>query len=80
MMIKKIQENNLQFISRSIKWFAFLGGYEEKDPYTEQSKGESNLKMCGNYFVYNLDPRTDEYGIFNPIIYQNYIMFLTILN
>lgn len=43
-------------------------GKDEKDPYTEQSEGEYNLKMFGNYFVYNLDPKTDEHG---TLVFKN---------
>ena len=39
-----------------------IGENEEEDSYTEQRNGSYNLKMFGDYFVYNLDPLTNEHG------------------
>lgn len=39
-----------------------IGENEKEDPYTEQKSGDYNLKMYGDYFVYNLDPLTNEHG------------------
>ena len=39
-----------------------IGEDEDEDPYTEQITGEYNLKMFGDYFVYNFDPLINEHG------------------